>query len=303
MDFKFHFCNSDYGLDCDEKTPENKTNALGPCISSQKIPQLVQEIGLLHHHKLAANELLSTGSLITVSANGTKGRCDLYHIPVAAVKTKYMQQLSCENLIAKTDLLGSDLVPGEYEGGLKLWECALDLLNYLNDEKLDFKNQKVLDLGCGAGIPGIFCFLNGAVVHFQDYNEEVINLITIPNIIVNAQKHSTNYLEENCKFFAGDWKRFGKMFSSLPESEKYDYILTSETIYNPASYEDLYSIFKSVLKSTGRIYVAAKSYYFGVGGSTLQFNTFITEKGDFSIRTCQVFKEGIKREIFELRFM
>lgn len=51
-----------------------------------------------------------------------------------------------------------------------MWECTTDLLEYLvKNEEIDFKNKKVLDLGCGAGILGILAFMKSAEVTFQDY--------------------------------------------------------------------------------------------------------------------------------------
>lgn len=38
-----------------------------------------------------------------------------------------------------------------------------------NSDAINFKDFKVLDLGCGAGILGIYAFLKKAVVTFQDY--------------------------------------------------------------------------------------------------------------------------------------
>eukprot|EP01018_Ginkgo_biloba_P008558 Gb_12699 [translate_table: standard] len=44
----------------------------------------------------------------------------------------------------------SDLVPGKYEGGLKLWESSLDLINTLireiQDGQLSFKGKRVLEV-------------------------------------------------------------------------------------------------------------------------------------------------------------
>lgn len=71
----------------------------------------------------------------------------------------------------------SDVVPGIYEGGAKIWECTQDLGDYLTalddtgraiiDEFID---KSVLDLGCGAGLLGILALQHGsATVHFQDY--------------------------------------------------------------------------------------------------------------------------------------
>lgn len=56
-------------------------------------------------------------------------------------------------------------------GGLKIWECTNNLIEYFekNSDEINFKDLKVLDLGCGAGILGIYAFLKKAVVTFQDY--------------------------------------------------------------------------------------------------------------------------------------
>lgn len=56
-------------------------------------------------------------------------------------------------------------------GGLKIWECTNDLIEYFveNENEGQMKDLNVLDLGCGAGILGIYAFLSGSVVTFQDY--------------------------------------------------------------------------------------------------------------------------------------
>ena len=55
---------------------------------------------------------------------------------------------------------GTDLVAGEYEGGLKLWECSLDLVEYIHDRQQDntsfLANKRVLELGCGHALPGMW---------------------------------------------------------------------------------------------------------------------------------------------------
>lgn len=55
-------------------------------------------------------------------------------------------------------------------GGLKVWECTLDLLEYLENNHVEFTGLNVLDLGCGTGLLGILALNKGASsVHFQDY--------------------------------------------------------------------------------------------------------------------------------------
>lgn len=76
--------------------------------------------------------------------------------------------------IAK-DNYDRDIIPGVYEGGFKLWECTIDMVNYLVRENVDFDGKNVLDLGCGHGLLGMGALKKGAKsCTFQDYNQDVI---------------------------------------------------------------------------------------------------------------------------------
>eukprot|EP00850_Spirogloea_muscicola_P000972 SM000003S11217 [mRNA] locus=s3:1644579:1647510:+ [translate_table: standard] len=133
-----------------------------------------------------------------------------------------------------------DIVPGKYEGGLKLWECTIDLIETLRreiqDGRLSFRGKHVLELGCGHGLPGILaCTKGAAVVHFQDFNEEVLLHLTIPNVHVNmasakakmaaiAGNGSTvkpSWGSTEIRYFAGDWADLGvgSLLSAIPEAD------------------------------------------------------------------------------------
>jgi hypothetical protein len=68
-------------------------------------------------------------------------------------------------------LTTSDLQAGVYEGGFKLWECAVDLVKYVelllraNDMTTGHPifriPSQVMELGCGHGIPGIHALQRG----------------------------------------------------------------------------------------------------------------------------------------------
>jgi len=122
----------------------------------------------------------------------------------------------------------TDLVPGVYEGGLKVWECSLDLTRYLAEQIRSNKHDSqqhpndvrdalseggsTLELGCGHGLPGCLilrealqCRMGGNdcnkvpdntdgtdefVVVFSDYNEFVLRDVTVPNIWANTMSLS-----------------------------------------------------------------------------------------------------------------
>ena len=99
---------------------------------------------------------------------------------------------------------------------------------FLHSSSLEMTGLKVLDLGCGAALPGLYCFSKGAegeaigfylnltfsdiafvqmirdvvkplcktsntfllsTVWFNDYNEEVLKHITMPNTLLNVPKN------------------------------------------------------------------------------------------------------------------
>jgi len=187
----------------------------------------------------------------------------------------------------------SDLVPGTYEGGLKVWECSEDLARFLHTSPLEMAGLKVLDLGCGAALPGLFCFSEGAEVWFNDYNEEVLKHITMPNTLLNVPKDPAK-----TRFFAGDWESFKELVEPemFREEGKFDLILTSETIYNTKNQYKLISIFKNLLKKNGQVLVAAKTVYFGVGGGLRQFEGMLSQNG-LNFASVKAFDEGVNREI------
>ena len=201
----------------------------------------------------------------------------------------------------------TDLVPGVYEGGLKVWECSIDLCRYFLRENIVIKGH-VLELGCGHGLPGI-CVLKQAIanrshqmplncfVTFSDYNEFVIKDVTIPNVAINVRNacfsgndgtnktDEMNYLlENNIAYGSGDWMAMSDlllgnkgacvssaqpMHPALPIDGLFDCILASETTYSENAANETAELLSRHLKpGTGVAYICTKRYYFGVGGGT-----------------------------------
>ena len=61
---------------------------------------------------------------------------------------------------------------------------------------------------------------------------------------------------------------------------------------------------QSLKPGTGVAYVAAKTYYFGVGGGTASFRRMLEAGGVLTARTVAVLDDGtsVKRKILELAF-
>ncbi|PIN08456.1 putative methyltransferase [Handroanthus impetiginosus] len=216
-------------------------------------------------------------------------------------------------------LANSDLVPGKYEGGLKLWEGSLDLITALSSEikdgRLSFSGKQVLELGCGHGLPGIFACLKGAsTVHFQDFNAEVLQCLTIPNVIANIEKnsqHSASHVEGptniETRFFSGDWSEVDRLLSchQPDQASGYDVILMAETVYSISALPNLFKLITKCLRNPdGVVYMAAKKYYFGVGGGSRRFLSVVEKDGVFASSLVAEVADGSSnvREVWKLHF-
>eukprot|EP00898_Chlorokybus_atmophyticus_P003845 jgi/Chlat1/4461/Chrsp29S04417 len=209
------------------------------------------------------------------------------------------------------DLSATDLVPGVYEGGFKLWECAIDLVNVLHERAADepSRGQRVIELGCGHGLPGIAAMRLGAgEVHFQDYNEGVLTALTVPNMRANMNEKEATNTTSTARFFAGDWADMPPLLGLTGDDDSnnhYDVVLSSETIYSEHAQRRLYElILKCLRRPHGYALIAAKSYYFGVGGGTKQFRSMMEAEGVFMVKSIVKISDGVSnmREVLELTF-
>lgn len=108
-----------------------------------------------------------------------------------------------------------------------------------------------------------------------------------------------NEMMEKTKFYSGDWTSYDR----LTPDDKFDLIFTSETIYNPDNYLKLINLFKNKLSPKGTVYLAAKIYYFGVGGGFREFEKVVIEDGTLQSEVVWKCKDGVQREIIKLSFV
>lgn len=161
-----------------------------------------------------------------------------------------------------------DVVPGVYEGGFQLWECTLDLLEFM-ESSIDFNGKSVFELGCGRGLPAIYAALHGATkVVLQDFNKEVIEEIAIPNTILNKCPEGV------CEFSADSWQDIPSKYPA----QSFDVILAAETIYRKEQLPAFVQAFTHLVKPDGIVVVAAKRIYFGLSGSVLDLIELIEGK-------------------------
>lgn len=209
----------------------------------------------------------------------------------------------------------SDLIPGFYEGGLKLWECSKDLV--LVCEELERANQlispfiskndcRVIELGAGHGLPAIKAWKMGYEnVTVSDFNQEVITGVTWPNLYHNCYLGkilSYNYISYSFFYFhpnflsiflvdssrcsqisclSGDWLCHSAYLMKGSEREReFDLILSAETLYSQESTEKIFYYLYHHLSLHGIALLANKRFYFGVGGGTDELERILTKNNE-----------------------
>ena len=241
-----------------------------------------------------------------------------------------------------TGLDQGDLTSGLYEGGFKTWECAVDLAVHLTQNPLpESEDWHTVELGAGSAIPSLVLFQSALKTgrgtrkfHFTfcDYNEEVLRLVTAPNVLLawwEEQKREGHVADEEAKeleleidenvtqrflhdcenrgitfsFISGGWD---KALVELVASGRHvdnKLILASETIYSPASLPLFaHTLYELLNRSRGkrRALIAAKQIYFGVGGGVQEFVPLMERTGCL-IQQREVIRDGgVGRVILEV---
>lgn len=137
----------------------------------------------------------------------------------------------------------------------------------------------------------------------------MLTLVTAPNVLLNTLNvdmdidgsgdvlvQEADYVNSfsRIQMYAGDWS-----FCHFVMQEKYDVILTSETIYASENIKYLLELIKHLLTPAGIVLVAAKHTYFGCSGSLSSFKLEAEESG-FKLETALIHDQGVRREIVRM---
>lgn len=121
--------------------------------------------------------------------------------------------------------------------GVTLWTSSVALAHHVAASGEEFRGCKILELGCGTGLPGIVAASFGATITQTDRNELVLSLAR-RNIRLNEI--------ENIEQKTVDWTAWNV-------GEKFDWIIGSDVLYSDEMHDHLRRIFEANLKSGGRI--------------------------------------------------
>lgn len=122
-----------------------------------------------------------------------------------------------------------------YPFGLMIWESALLLSDVMGREARP--GLKVLELGCGVGLPGIVAAWRGADVVQTDHDP-----LALAVAADNARRNDVVGLKQ----LVADWHKW-------PNEDTYDLVVGADIIYDTADYETLVRLFTKLLKPGGRV--------------------------------------------------
>ncbi len=117
----------------------------------------------------------------------------------------------------------------------KIWPASILLSYYLTSPALDQKMDKIIELGCGIGLAGLFSASRGFNVILSDYNLDALIFSKI-NILKNN-------LQDRASVLQIDFTR-----DRLPQ--RFDYIIGSEILNQESSYRGLIKFLLYHLKAS-----------------------------------------------------
>ncbi|KAM3074834.1 hypothetical protein ACMFMG_008247 [Clarireedia jacksonii] len=348
--FSFSFSGDDIEVDSTQErsfpsvTQAAETGTLTPRKSSGAFPVAGQPLLPPTHHVL--DDLLKTlpskiaySTLVVKLDDGKEigiPRRELWDVRV---------QLMAEdegNGEGLTGLGKDDVKTGVYEGGFKSWESSVDLVKVMAGRTNlgEEGKRRLLELGCGTALPSLAVlqwFLQGPATRdsgldlgLADYNPTVLQLVTLPNVILSwAQATKSDSWEVEgeldidealiseftsslhshsirLSFFSGAWSpEFVSLVSKEMEQpcEKM-MIVGAETIYSPAALkafaQTLMALLEPSAETVKTALIGAKKIYFGVGGSIEDFIEDVSARGALVERVREE-SDGVRRAVVEVK--
>jgi hypothetical protein len=198
----------------------------------------------------------------------------------------------------------------------------------------------MLQLGCGTALPSLAVlqwFLQRPAscdssldLGLADYNPTVLQLVTLPNVILSwAQVTKSGSWEAEgeldidealiseltsslksynirLSFFSGAWSPEFVSLVCKEMEQPYEkmMIVGAETIYSPAALkafaETLMALLEPSAKTVKTALIGAKKVYFGVGGSIEDFIEHINARGALVERVREE-SDGVRRAVVEVK--
>jgi predicted nicotinamide N-methyase len=149
----------------------------------------------------------------------------------------------------------------------ELWPSGIALATLLAEETLPLRNVRVLELGCGLGLPSIVAAQLGAHVTATDYYPEALDLLGI-NAALNGVSVRTREV---------DWR-------TPPDLGRFDVVMAADVLYERWQTACMVDMLARTLLPTGRAIlidpdrVTAREF-----SSAATFRGFLVEKQPYCV--------------------
>ncbi|KAM3580142.1 hypothetical protein VKS41_007379 [Umbelopsis sp. WA50703] len=124
------------------------------------------------------------------------------------------------------------------------------MAEYIETQKFDVANKSVLELGSGAGLPGLLATRMGATtVCLSDYPDQVITDNLKKNVSINVSSQA------QCCVVPHEWGKPANDLLSSNFERKFDIILLSDVLWISDQHRNLLDTCTNVLARDGRMYL------------------------------------------------
>ncbi|MCG6916385.1 MAG: protein N-lysine methyltransferase family protein [Deltaproteobacteria bacterium] len=154
------------------------------------------------------------------------------------------QSLRCLKIVDLDEIIlerleTTDLNEAELPYWGKIWEASILLAAYLIAQPV-VPGRKILEIGTGLGVSGLFAASCGHDVTLSDHKEEIIRFIRANTLLNNL---------DNVPVISVDW-------TQPASNQLYDWIVGSEVVYHRSTYDSMVQFLQQSLKPSGTIFLA-----------------------------------------------